>query len=48
MAGSGLDPTDDFQTLCELGLDQNQFWGIKSLAIGLGLKIFTVQKSAHF
>jgi len=27
MAGSGLDPTDDFQTLCELGLDQNQFWG---------------------
>ena len=42
MGGSRMDQTDDFQKLCESGLDRIQLLWIR---IGLGLKNFTVRSS---
>jgi len=42
MGGSGLDRTDDFKKFCGSGLDQIQFYGIKT---GFRLKNFTVRSS---
>jgi len=39
---TGLDRTDDFQKFCGAGLDQIQFYRIRT---GLGLKNFTVRSS---
>jgi len=40
MGRSGLDQTDDFQKFCGSGLDQIQFFRIRT---GLGLKNFIVK-----
>jgi len=42
MGGSALDQTDDFQKFYRSGLDQVQFYQIRT---GLGLKNFTVHSS---
>jgi len=42
MDGSGLDRTDDFQKICESGLNRIQFFWIRT---GLGVKKFTVHSS---
>ena len=42
IGGSGLDPTDDFQTFCGSGLGRIQLLPIR---IGLGLKNLSVRSS---